>query len=76
MYYLRGDKMKKVIEIEGMKCTGCENAIENALRKMDGIVDVKADYRKGRTVVEYDENNVTMHEIVEKIMSLRYKVKM
>ncbi len=67
--------MKKVIEIEGMKCTGCENAIETALGKIDGIFDVKADYRKGRAFVEYDENKVTMEDIAMQIESLGYHVK-
>lgn len=34
--------MRKILQIKGMTCTSCEMKIENALKKVDGVVEVKA----------------------------------
>jgi len=38
----------------GMHCHGCEHAIETALRKLDGVASVKADYPTEFVSVVYD----------------------
>jgi copper chaperone CopZ len=38
--------------VKGMTCGGCERAISSALRKVEGVSEVKADHLAGRVVVE------------------------
>jgi copper chaperone len=38
--------------VKGMTCGGCEKAITSALRKVEGVSEVKADHLAGRVVVE------------------------
>lgn len=44
--------MTKIIEVEGMKCPHCEMHVEEALKKVDGVTEVKADRTKKEATVE------------------------
>ena len=39
------------VRVEGMTCGGCERAVEASLRRVDGVVDVRASADAGRAVV-------------------------
>ncbi len=67
--------MQKIIQVEGMTCTGCETRIENAIKKLDGIENVKAIYSSSNVYVTYDSNAVNLNTIIETIEKLDYKVK-
>ncbi|WP_265447276.1 sulfite exporter TauE/SafE family protein [Acetivibrio straminisolvens] len=61
--------------VHGMTCTGCETRIENVLRKLDGVTDVKATYSNSTVYVAYDANRLNSEKIIEAIEKLDYKVK-
>ena len=42
------------LKIKGMHCTGCEETIENAVGRLPGVQNVKADYVKQTVDVEFD----------------------
>jgi copper ion binding protein len=65
----------KTLDIEGMTCAGCEMRIENRLKKMDGISEVKARYTDSTIKVTYDPKFITNQRIIEIIEKLDYKVK-
>ena len=44
--------MKKIIEVTGMHCSHCEQAVEDAIFALDGVTKVKADHEKNRVVVK------------------------
>lgn len=45
--------MKEItLKIEGMECNGCENRIINAVKQIEGIIEVKADYKEGTTIIK------------------------
>ena len=67
--------MRKVLQIEGMTCTGCESRIENTLKKLDGILDVKAMYSSSDVYVTYDLNFIDLNKIIEAVEKLDYNVK-
>lgn len=67
--------LKKVLQIGGMTCTSCEMRIENKLRKLEGVSDVKAIYSSSNVYVTYDANIVTLDKIIEEIEKLDYTVK-
>lgn len=46
---------KEKIKVYEMTCTSCENRVEKAIKKLDGILEVKASYSKQWVEVEYDD---------------------
>ncbi len=44
---------KAVLIVEGMTCGHCTNAVEKALKNIDGIIDVKADFNTNTAEVAY-----------------------
>lgn len=67
--------VSKVLQIDGMTCTSCEMRIENKLKNMDGIVEVKAIYSSSNVYVTYDASVIGLDLIIETIENLDYKVK-
>ncbi len=65
---------EKIIKVEGMVCTGCENRIQNALKTIKGIENVIADHING-TVVITTNNEISENVIKEKIEDIGFKVK-
>lgn len=67
--------IKYILQVEGMTCASCEMRIENALKKLDGIVKVKAIFSSSNVYVTYDENVIGLDRIIETIEKLDYAVK-
>lgn len=42
------------LNVTGMTCAGCEAAVRNAAKSVDGVKDVKASYDKKNAEVTYD----------------------
>lgn len=63
-----------IIKVEGMVCNGCENRVQNALKQIDGVENVVADYKAGTvkitTIESLDENLIK-----EKIEDIGFEVK-
>ena len=64
----------KVLQIDGMTCTSCEIRIENALKKMKGIVEAKVEYSSSKVYITYDFNLTGLDKIIEVIKKLDYTV--
>ncbi len=65
-----------VIPVTGMTCGGCCVPVESAVNKLEGVVNAKADYDKGRATVVYEESKVTVKEIVDAINTTSFKASM
>lgn len=65
---------KKVLLIEGMTCVNCQNRIEQALRNTAGISKVNVSYNKGQAEVEFDNEILTLEQIIHIIQDLDYTV--
>ncbi|MGC8866097.1 MAG: cation transporter [Bacteroidales bacterium] len=61
--------------MEGMTCTGCERAISDAVQKLEGVLEVKADYQTGRVEVSFDTTLVGVPSISKAIEEKGYSVK-
>lgn len=64
---------KVEINIEGMTCTGCENAIQNKIKEFDGIYSVIASHEQGIATIEIDSTKADILKIEEAINELGYK---
>lgn len=61
-------------KISGMTCAGCEVHIESEVNKLDGIIEVKANYENGNTIVKFDRGKVTNNEIEVAVGKTGYKI--
>lgn len=63
-----------VINVNGMTCEGCENAINAGLEGLDGIASAESSHEEKWTKVKYDENLTSMEEIKIQITETGYEV--
>ena len=61
--------------IEGMHCANCALGIEKNLRKLGGILYAAVSFSNYSASVKYDENIITLKEIIEAIKDLGYTAK-
>jgi len=66
--------MKKILEIEGMKCDKCTSRIKSALENMDNIKSVDVSLENKEAIIEYDKD-INLEIINETINDLGFKVK-
>lgn len=62
------------LKIEGMMCTGCENRVQNALKTIEGVEEVKANHEDGSVKIKANDN-VELSAIKEKVEDIGYEVK-
>jgi copper chaperone CopZ len=55
-------------------CTGCERRIGRALRRLDGVQDVRASANMQRVEVQFDARTVQPEQLRAKLEQLGYKV--
>lgn len=67
--------INKVINVEGMSCDHCRNAVELALAKLNGVTSAEVDLDKNQVRVDYDENRVSVEQMKEAIEDQGYDVK-
>ncbi|SHJ92453.1 Plastocyanin domain-containing protein [Clostridium cavendishii DSM 21758] len=60
------------IKVYEMTCTSCESRIEKAIKKLNGIVNVKANYSTESIVVEYNATLCSISEIKSAIKKAGY----
>ncbi|PYG84307.1 sulfite exporter TauE/SafE [Ruminiclostridium sufflavum DSM 19573] len=65
----------KILQIEGMTCTGCETILENALNKLDGVINAKAIYSSSNVYVTYRCDIIGINKIIKAVEKLDYRVK-
>lgn len=66
--------IRRVLNISGMTCTGCETRIEHVLGKLEGMKEVKAIFSSSNVYITYDANLLKLEKIIEAIEKLDYKV--
>lgn len=73
--YVSESNLNKVeYTVKGMTCAACEVHIESEVNKLDGIVEVKANYEKGSTIVSYDKTKTSNAEIEAAVNNTGYKI--
>ena len=64
---------KTIINVKGMVCNGCENRVKNALKTIDGVEEVEANYTNGIVKVTSKEE-VEESALKEKIEDIGFEV--
>lgn len=61
------------VTVNGMTCTGCEQTIDNAVAKLDGVKSTISSHENGKVMVEYVPGEVDSTQIKEAINHTGYK---
>lgn len=59
--------MKNIIDVNGMMCSHCKKAVEEAIEKIDGVNKVLAEPSKNIVTVEGEYNLEKIKETIESI---------
>lgn len=62
------------LQVGGMVCASCSEAITHALQKRPGVESVTIDHATGHAVIRHDPARVSRDAIVEVITGLGYTV--
>lgn len=67
------DSQKEItLHVDGMKCQMCNISVNRALKKLDGVIDSKADYKTKSVIVKYDEKKVTTKDMLKAIKDVGF----
>lgn len=72
---LAAEWVEVTLNVEGMTCDGCENAIKAGVENLDGIASVESSHEDAWTRVKYDKNQTSLEDIEAKITETGYEVK-
>ncbi len=62
-----------ILNVEGMSCSHCVNAVEKAVGALEGVTEVRVDLDAKKVTVDHDEN-VTLESIKNAIEDQGYDV--
>ncbi len=62
-----------IINVKGMVCNGCENRVKNALKTIDGVEKVEANYTNGIVKVT-SKDEVEESSLKDKIEDIGFEV--
>lgn len=65
---------KITLPIAGMTCASCAMTIENALKKIDGVISANVNVATEKATVEYDGEKTSIDKIKEAINNTGYTV--
>jgi copper chaperone len=62
------------LNVTGMKCGGCENAVQDAAKAVAGVSEAKASHKESTVAVEFDPGQTDEAAIKQAIQSKGYAV--
>lgn len=63
---------KTILRVEGMTCTLCTIIIENAIKTLDGVINIQVGYASEKVNIEYDNEKVSVSKIKDKLKESGY----
>ena len=64
--------IREKIKVYEMTCTSCENRVEKAVKKLNGVLNAKANYSEQFAEVEYDDELCSLTKIKTSIKNAGY----
>ncbi len=65
--------MEKTYDIEGMTCSACSRAVERAVGKLEGVIEVEVNLITNQMNTIFDENILNKETIIEAIHKVGYE---
>ncbi len=66
---------KITLDVQGMTCSGCEHAVESALKKIDGVAKAKADFTHDMAEVQFDPDIISVEQLVDAVNGTGFSAK-
>ncbi|MET3683702.1 copper chaperone [Alkalibacillus flavidus] len=66
--------MELTLKVQGMSCGHCKQAVQGALKELDGVAAVEVNLDTGHVDVTFDEDTVAKEEMEEAIEEQGYDV--
>ena len=63
-----------ILKINGMKCTGCSQRLEKALKNTDGVQDAVVDFESREAKIVYDASKISTQNIYETVSDVGFEV--
>lgn len=64
----------KILDVEGMTCSHCENAVKKSVGALPGVSSVAVNLQDKKVAVEFDPDKVTVEVIKQTIEDQGYDV--
>ena len=64
----------KTLQVNGMTCTACANAVERNLNKLDGVENANVNFATEKLTISFDEDIVTKEDIFKRVEKLGYSL--
>jgi copper chaperone CopZ len=61
-----------IIRIEGMHCHRCEQSIQHALTREEGVNEVEVDFLSGQASILFDAGKIQIPRLIEVIQETGY----
>lgn len=65
---------KIILNVEGMSCSHCENAVKNAVGALNGVASVNVDLVEKTVIIEYDIGKASLNSFKHAIEEEGYDV--
>ena len=62
-----------VLDVRGMWCTSCANALERVLRRQAGVLDAKVNFASESALVQWDSATTTLSDLVDRAARYGYE---
>ena len=69
-------KMIKEFKVEGLKCSGCAKAVENAVSTVEGVDKASVDLEAKKLTVEFLQDKAEEQRIVEAVSKAGYQAEL
>lgn len=69
-------KMIKEFKVEGLKCSGCAKAVENAVSAVEGVEKTSVDFEAKKLTVEFQQDKVEEQKIIETVSKAGYQAEL
>lgn len=66
--------IQTVLNVEGMSCSHCVNAVTKAVTALDGVAGVSVNLEEKTVTVDYDADEVSLESIKDSIEEEGYDV--
>ncbi len=63
-----------MLKVEGVHCEGCASNIQQALKSMESVKEVRVDVKRGNVTVRFDDESANMGHFKDAIHKAGYKV--
>src|SRR5690554_553424 len=66
---------KATLQLEGMSCASCAQAVERALNKAEGVEEAQVNFASEKAYVEYDPGLTNEEKLAEVVRATGYDVR-